>query len=267
MRLPRAKIILFLLLFGGIFALINFVGLDKPAKDFFYSFSRPLQAFFWTTGNNISGFFSGFFNAKNIRKENESLRSVNQELLSEFLFLRETKSENEFLKNSMGLGIDKEFELMLAQIVFKDVLRDSILIDKGLKDGIRKNQPVLTGQRALLGKIGEVYENFAEVILISNSGSSFDAKISGTDTIGVVKGNGRSEIRLEFVPKDKELRSGSFVVSAALGGIFPEGILIGEVREVENLDTNPFQSASISPSFNLKQLDRIFIIKNFDSLQ
>lgn len=267
MRLPGVKIILFVLLCGGIFALINFAGLDKPAKDFFYSFSRPLQAFFWTTGNNISGFFGGFFNAQNIKNENESLRSVNQELLSELLLLREAKSENEFLKNSMGLNIDKEFELMLTQIVFKDVLRDSILIDKGLKDGVRKNQPVLTGQRALLGRIGEIYENFAEVILISNSGSSFDAKISGTDTIGVMKGKGRSLIKLEFVPKDKELKAGSFAVSTALGGIFPDGILIGEVQEVENSDTNPFQSASINPSFDLKQLDRIFIIKNFDSLQ
>lgn len=267
MKFPGLKIIISALVFAGIFLLLNFTGFPKAIKGIFYSFSGPFQSFFWRTGQDVSGFTEAFFSSQNIKREDESLKAKNKELLSELLLLREVKGENEFLRNAMGIDIDKEFDLILAEVVGKDIFRDSILINKGLKDGVKKNQPVLTSQKTLLGKIGEVYENFSEVVLISNTEISFDAKVSETDIFGVVKGKGRSEIVLEFVPKKKELKVGNVVVSAALGGIFPEGILVGEIQEVKKSDTDPFQSARMKPSFDIKELDKLFIIENFSFLE
>lgn len=262
-----AKIILFASVFAGILFLLNFSGAPKAVKNFFYSLTSPLQSFFWRSGDDVFDFSAGFFAFRDIKKENELLRSKNKELLSELLMLRAVKSENEFLRNATGIGLEKDFNLILANVLAKDVFRDSILIDKGLIDGIKKNQPVLTGQKNILGRIGEVYDNFSEVILISSPEISFDAKISDTDIAGVVKGKGRLEVGIEFIPKDKELKTGDFVVSTALGGIFPEGIITGEIQEIRKSDTDPFQSAKIKPGFDINALDKLFIIKNFRSFE
>lgn len=267
MKFLGLKIAISALLIIGFFLLMNFTGFSKTVKSFFYSFSAPFQSFFWKIGGDVSDFRGSIFNFQIIKKENETLKTKNKELLAELLVLREIKNENEFLRNGMGLGIDKDFDLILAYVVGKDIFRDSILVNKGSKDGVRKSQPVITEQRTLLGKIGEVYDNFSEIVLISNPEVSFDAKVSESDIFGVIKGKGRSEISLEFVPKEKELKSGSFVVSAALGGIFPEGILVGEIREIKKLDTDPFQSAKIKPGFDIKKLDKLFIIENFRFFQ
>lgn len=273
MKFFNGKILLLGLFAVGIFVLLNLAGFSLTAKNFFYSFSAPIESFFWQTGNNISDFVKGFWGGQVIKKENESLKEKNKELLSELLRLRDIKSENEYLRTAMGIKLEKEFKYILANAVAKDVLRDSILINKGLKDGIKKNQPVITGQKTLLGKIGEVYDDFSEVILISSSEISFDAKImknefeANQDIVsGVVKGKGRSEMKLDFVSKDKDLKPGDFVVTAALGGIFPEGVLAGEIQDVEKSDTEFFQSASVKPAFDIQGLERLFIIEDFKSL-
>lgn len=263
----KLKTLIPVLFIIGVLILVNFTDFSKTIKGFFYSFSAPLNSFFWTAGNTISDFGGGLFNIQNLKKENELLKGKNKELLADIFLLKEVKNENELLKNSMGLEINKEFDLIFADIVGKDIFRDSILINKGSKDGVRKNQPVLTSQKTLLGRIGEVYENFSEIVLISSPDVSFDAKVSETDISGVLKGNGHSEISLQFVSKEKELKIGNFVVSTALGGIFPEGILIGEIQEIKKSDTDPFQSAKIKPSFDIKSLDKLFIVKNFRSLK
>lgn len=264
MKFSSFKILIPVVFFVGIFFLLNLTGLSQAVKGVFYAFASPLQSFFWKTGDNASDFGGGIFEFGNIKQKNEQLQEKNKELLAEILLLREVKNENDFLRKTMDIGLNKEFNLLLANIVAKDISRDSILINRGFKDGVKKNQPALTSQKTLLGKVGKVYENFSEVILISNSEISFDVKVSDIGVFAVAKGRGRSEINLEFVPKDKELKSGNFIISAALGGIFPEGLLVGEIKEIKKSDTEPFQSASIKPAFDIADLDKIFIIENFE---
>ncbi len=200
---------------------------------------------------------------KILKKELEAVYLENQALRGRIAVLAELKKENEDLRSALNIGLEKDFELELAQITGKDVSQDSILVDKGSKDGILKGFPVITSQKILLGRIGEVYENFSEVILISNKDSSFDAKIQDKDASGIVKGEGNLRLYLDLIPKNKEISKGEFVVTTALGGIFPKGILVGEITEVEKTDIQPFQKAGIKPSFRIDGLDRVFIIKQW----
>jgi len=161
--------------------------------------------------------------------------------------------------------LEKEFKLSLAEVVSKDISQDSILINKGSKDGIANNSPVITQQKTLVGKIGEVYENFSRVILISNKESSFDAKISDpeNDISGVVNGKGNLQLFLDFVPQEKEIKEGDFIVTTSLGGIFPKGLLVGQIGKVLRSDIEPFQQAKIRPAFDIRELETVFIITDF----
>ncbi len=260
---PKLKkgIIIFLLV--GFFLGLNLTLIAEEVRNFFYSISLPLQRIFWRAGDRVSDFFETISEIKNLKKENEELKFKIQELLAENTSLKELKKENEILREALDVGLRKEFKLTIAEVIGKDISQDSLIINKGSKDGISKGFPVITQQKILLGKISQVYENFSKVMLISHKESSFDVRIVDSEIQGLVRGNGNLKIYLDFVLSEKEIKVGDLLVTSALGGIFPEGLLVGEIKEIKKLDIESFQKAEIKPAFDIKEIERLFIIVSF----
>ena len=264
---PGVKIGLIIVLLIAFFIVLNLTSFSKEVKNFFYLISSPIQKTLWRAGDNLSDFFEVISEIEKLKKENEELLLKNQALLAENTRLKELKKENEVLREALEIGLEKEFKLLLSEVRGKDISQDTLLINKGSKDGISKGFPVITQQKALIGKIGEVYENFSKVILISNKESSFDAKImewdDDGDIRGVIKGKGNLKLFLDLIPQEKEIKEGNLVVTTVLGGIFPKGLLVGEIKEVLKSDIQPWQGAEIKPAFDIKELETLFVIINF----
>lgn len=259
----KIKPLAVVLLLAAFFYLLNLNGFLSPVKNFFYSISSPAQKKIWSNGINISGFFSGIREAQSLRKELEDLKAKNQELIAQNVALEELKKENETLRQALNIEMEKEFQLKFSYIVSKDVFEDSVLIDLGAEDGIKKGMPVISKEKTLVGRIGEVYDNYSEVIMITSKKSSFDAQISEKEVFGVVKGKGDSGLRMELIPKEKEVLAKDLVVSTTLGNIFPKGLLVGEITEVKKSDLEPYQSAEIKPAFEFSGAENLFVITNF----
>ncbi|GAG21194.1 unnamed protein product, partial [marine sediment metagenome] len=232
-----------LIIIIGILVILSLNFYQKEVKGFFYLISSPVQKSLWGAGDRISDFFEAIAEIKELKKENEALKLKVQELLSENSSLKELRKENQTLREALEIGLRDEFKLVLAEVIGKDIDQDSILINKGSKDGLSKDLPVITQQRVLLGRIIEVYENFSRVLLISNKESSFDGEIPEKEISGVVKGRGSLKMYLDLISKDKEVKEEDLVVSSALGGIFPNGLLVGLIKEVKKSDLKPFQQA------------------------
>lgn len=245
----KRKIFTIIILLLIVFAL-NFF--QKGAREFFYSISFPIQKTFWRTGGGAADFFEAIFQSQNLKKENEGLKLEIQELLSSQNYLKDLEEENKSLREALGLGLKDEYRLELAQVFGKDANKDSILIDKGSKNGISEGFFVITSQKVLVGKIREVYQNYSRVLLVSDKESSFEAKISGSNASGLAKGLGGSEVFLSLIPKDKEIKEGDLVVSGEFS--------IGLVKEVKKIDVNPFQEAEISAFLNVSDLNKVFIV-------
>jgi len=241
----------------------NLTGFSKSIRNLFFSISSPIQKNFWGIGDNISGFFGSISEGKRMWQENEELKLEIYNLTAENASLVNLEEENEALRGALDLGLKKEFELSFAEIVSRDVSQDFILIDKGSKDGLEKGMPVITWQKTLVGRIYEVYEGFSKVMLISNKESSFDAQISGQDISGVVKGRGNLSLYLDFVAKEQEIKKDDIVVTTALSGVFPAGILVGKISDVKKSDLEPFQEDEIAPAFDLKAERDVFIITGY----
>lgn len=256
----------------GIVILFLFIGVlnlfQKQFKNFFYFVSEPLQKTFWKAGNSASGLLGSFLELNNLANENKELNTRNQELLEEITILQQIKTENQALKEVIGAGQNKEFKLILTDVIGIDSYQDFILINKGSEDGISENMPVINAQKVLFGKIFEVYKNFSKVMLVSNRNSVLDIKIQKDDTIsppiyGAVRGEGNLAAILDLVPLDREVKNGDILITSSLEGVFPKGLLVGKITEVGRDDLKPFQTARIDLFFNLKQMDKLFVITDY----
>jgi len=256
----KNKVLIIVVVVVLIIFLLNFF--QKDVRSFFYSVSAPIQKVLWRAGERTSDFLGGIMRVKILKQELDELKLENQELIAQVVVLKDLKKENKTLRQALEIGFQKEFKLALVQIISKDISQDFILIDKGSEDGISKNMPVITQQRVLVGKISEIYKNFSKVMLISNKENSFDAKIQNEekDISGVVKGQGNFRILFDLIPREENLSQEDIVITSALGGIFPKGLLVGRIKEIKKSDVEPFQQAEIEPFFDVSQTETLFII-------
>ena len=233
---------------------------QKEVKNASYLISAPVQRILWRAGDKISVFSEAIYEAKNLKKEREELERKNQKLLFEIVGLKEIRKENEILRQALEIGLEKEFELTLATVISKDAFEDSILINKGSQDLISKGMAVITQEKVLLGKISEVYENFSRVELISSAKARFSAKIQEKDISGFIQGKGKFCLSFERIPQNKEVSKGDIALTDALGNDFLPGLLVGQIKEIKKDDTESFQTAEVSPFFNIKNIEKLFVI-------
>jgi rod shape-determining protein MreC len=252
--------ILFLVLV--IFFLFVFIFLQRPVRSFFYSVSQPIQQWFWSKGLENSSFWSGLFNAKDLKTENNNLKKENQLFLSKIVEFEQLKEENRKLRKVLDLGLTEELKLLETNILSRDTAKDFIVINRGIEDGLKEKMVVINYEKVLVGQIDEVYKNSSKVRLLTDNKMKFSVKIIDTDIQALANGQGNQKMLLELIPKDEEILSGALVVTSGLERKFPLGFLVGKIERVEKTDLTPFQKVEISPLFNLQGSNLLFVIIN-----
>lgn len=286
-KLSKSKFFIIAILLIVFFGLLNLTNFSKNINNFLYLASAPIQKVLWEVGDNVSDFFKTTFDIRELQEANKNLKLKVQELSAEVARLKNLRQENEALRKALNLDIQKEFEIAFASIISKDISEDSILINLGVADGIKKDMLVISPQKIFLGKIDQVYDNFSRVMLVSNKKNSFPINIQKTtnniikegneiakeynnnliskkeDVEAIIQGKGNFQIKINYIPIEAEIKDGDRVVTSISGGLFPSGILIGYLKNIERLGIEMFQQAEIIPAANIKELHNVFIITNF----
>ena len=255
----KLKVLLVIFL---VVVVIFFGFFSKQVKNFFYLKSVFFQKRLWDSGGRTFGFFDRIFRAEMINEENKKLRKENQKLLQQIVLLNQLKEENEMLREALNLGMEKDFQLKVADVLSQDVSKNAILINKGSEQGIKKAMPVITQEKVLIGKVEEVSNDFSRVVLISDPSNSFPVELEN-GTVGLIKGQGNQDLLLEKIPYNIDVGEGQIIVTNSLGGIFPKGLLVGKVKEVKKTDISPFQKIKVSLLFNPSELRKVFIITRY----
>lgn len=226
----------------------------SPTRGVFHFVFAPLESFFWKEGNGASQFFTS---------GDKLLESENLKLRAELAKLQGAKEENETLRIALALSKTSDFTFIVASILGKDAGSDMFLI-RLPEQGIAKiGMPVITPDKVLAGKVSEVSGSFATVLLISHSESSFDAKVSETNTVGLVRGQGSYRLLFDLVPKDAKLSLGDMVVTSNFSGAFPANLLVGTIEEIKVSDAQPFAKAFLTPFLNLQKEEFLLVITGF----
>ena len=262
-----------------LFVLIAFLNIfEKQIRNSFYFVSSPVAKVFERTGKNTSVFFESFFNAKNLKQENNNLKEENQKLLSENSLLQDLLEQNQALKNATETAKKNNFQITPVQIIGLDSANDFIIIDKGLEDGISENMPLISDKKVLYGKVFKIYKNFSQVMLISNKNSVLNVKIypaksveggvmpeiqEKTPIYGALRGGGNLSVYLDLVSPDVEIKQGDILITSALEGIFPKNLLVGKIISKNKNDLKPFQTAEIHPFFDIKNIENLFVITDY----
>jgi len=201
-----------------------------------------------------------------LKEENEELKNQIADLLEENRRLAMYEEENTKLSSLLKIAQRyPDYESTGAKIIAKDpgVWYDGFTINKGTSNDISANM-VLIAPEGLVGKVLESGATFSKAQSILDSRSSVPAMSVRTGDLGVVKGeytlSNRGLCKMEYIDGNAEIMVGDEIVTSHLSDIYPEGLPIGKVLELET-DTNGLTKyAVIEPYVDLKHLDTILVI-------
>lgn len=238
-------------------------GLASGLGNFVFKIFSPMEKIFIKTGNKVVGFFELLLSIKDLSKENLELRQKNLELETQLNQFKETDRENQILRDTLQISEKDQIIIDMAFVVGKDIqgIQDWILINKGTKHGVEKNMAVISKEMALVGKIVEVMNNFSKVMLITNKDSIVAAIIEGERSEGLVKKEERGKLFMDFIPRNEKLETGNRIITSGMDNIYPRGILIGKIEEIDFSQNQLFQKIFISPTVDFSKLEEVFIVK------
>jgi rod shape-determining protein MreC len=241
--------------------ILHQIGFLAPIENIVYKTTTPVHYIFTSASNKISGFFKVIFTARSLQKENKELKKKIDELIAENAQLKEAKVENEILRKQLGFAQQEDFQLLSAEIISFEPSNflKNFTISKGKNQGIQTGMAV-TCSGLLVGKIVKVSDNCSIVSLITDPESRIGGMVQDSRASGIIKGQLGYGLIMESIPQDEVINPGQEVITSGLGGEFPKGIVIGYIEDVSSRPNEIFQSATLRPAVDFRQLEIVFVI-------
>lgn len=141
-----------------------------------------------------------------------------------------------------------------------------IVINVGQADGIAPGMPVVTGGSVLVGRVAETGLHTSKVQLVTDPSSSVAVILQHSRATGLVVGQPDGSLRMIYIPQEDIVQVGDVVLTSGLGGAFPRGLILGQVKEVVQQDFALFQEAIIHPAVDYRRVELTLVIKAFQPL-
>jgi len=195
------------------------------------------------------------------REEIDALREQNTALRASVAELEEARLENERLQKIVGFIEASKLDALGARVIGRppSAWEGSLLIDRGSADGVKTGMPVLAPE-GLLGQTVEVTEHSAKVRLITDQRSGVAALIQATRAEGVVRGSIEGLLSMEYVSRTSTVTVGDIVITSGMGGIYPKGLMIGEVETMELDDNDLYPSISVRPTAQFEGIEEVVVL-------
>ncbi len=214
--------------------------------------TKPLRAVgSWVTDLTVS------------RGELETLRQQNVEMRQRLIELEEARQENERLRELVGFVEARELEVVGARVIGRPTTawESVITIDRGGADGVETGMPVLAA-RGVIGQVVETGERSSRVRLITDQRSGVAAMLQPTRAEGVVYGSVDGDLTMDFVSRDTTVNVGDVVLTSGMGGVYPKGLLIGEVADVQVNEADLYPRIRVRPSAVLAGLEEVVVLRD-----
>jgi rod shape-determining protein MreC len=208
-----------------------------------------------------------YFALQNTTKENEQVRRENDALKLQISQLQGKAAEADRLAALLNFRQShRDVPMIGARVIGTGAGTASLMIqlDRGERDGIRKNMGVITPD-GVVGKVVESYPNASQVLLLTDKESGVGAMLADSRIQSPVGGQGEPLLVMKYVPNDDEVNPGERVITSGMDRIFPRDLPVGTVAEVK--PGNPFKQIRVKPAANLERLEEVLVLLSLRPLE
>ena len=259
------KIVIWILFVGFILFLLSSGPGRKPvwspAEQFLIEITAPIQQGILKLVDAIEDFWLNYFYLVSVRQDNLRLMAAVDALKMENSRYRELLSTHKRLEKLLQFKQTTHWPVLAARVIGLDPTGwfKSVIINKGEKAGIEMDMPVVNAS-GVVGRVVSLSPNYAKVLLVIDQNSGVDCLVQRSRDRGILKGLSTEICKLCYVVKSSDVAVGDKIVTSGLGGVFPKGIPVGEVRHVREMSGNLFKDIDVRPEVDFSRLEEVLVI-------
>ncbi|MCG6910286.1 MAG: rod shape-determining protein MreC [Deltaproteobacteria bacterium] len=225
------------------------------------SIISPFQEVVSNSINFVKNIWKHYFDLVSVSKENVRLNRSLQEAEARNNQLIEMELSHARLKKLFEFKEALQKKVVAAEVIGRDPSPwfKTIIVNKGSQAGVARGMPVVIAE-GIAGLVTEVSAKYAKILLVIDQNSAVDALIQRNRARGIVKGEASGRLLFQYVLRKHDIHVGDVVVSSGLDGVFPKGIRIGYVDEVNRPDSGIFQQLSVTPYADFEKLEEVLIV-------
>lgn len=247
----------FLLLFIliEIFSITLLVNNNNFHKARFVNFTRQLAGNFYTKTSNFKQYLS-------LTEENKRLAEENNRLLN--IIESTYKSDEIFFRSVNDTIYNQRYQYTRARIINNSINKkhNFLTLNKGSLQGL-KSEMAVVADGSIVGVVKGVSKNYATVISLLNLDLRISSKVKKNGYFGSLNWSGQDyqTAILHEIPLHADIQVGDTIITSGYSSIFPEGILIGFIRDFEE-KSGSFYEIEVSLSTDFKKLSNVNVIGN-----
>lgn len=263
--LRRPPVFLALLFLASLFVFINSArraeNLGPVPQAVVLLFSYPEVAVTAAT-SGIASLWTDYVALVGLRQDYNELLAENARLRAERSRLFDLAAENARLKKLLDFKEQRPGTLLPARVIAaaQGGAAATLTIDRGSADGLRSDLAVVSYD-GLIGRTALVTPMTALVVLIEDPRSRVPVRTLRTRARGIVAGRGPGEdLLLERVRRTEDIEPGDELFTSGTGMVFPKGIRVGTVREVEKQTFGVLQNVELDPAVDFSRIEEVLVL-------
>lgn len=266
----KTLMVMVAVILAGILCAVISHNASSPLTSAIGTIFSPLQKLSGNIADALGDAEFSFRSASSYRDENEKLKEELQKYRKQLAEYGEMKQKVEAYEEIYGVKQKNEdFELCYAGIISRDSADPykSFVLNCGSGDGISVGDPVINGEY-VVGIVKKVNYSTCVVYSVIDPRINIGVYESGTGEYGYLCGTDelfdKNLCKLNGLDSSTSVISGGIVCTSGAGGVFPGGLIIGEVSSVKSDDVSAGYYAEVKPFVELDELTDVFVITQFE---
>lgn len=210
--------------------------------------------------NSGKGLWTDYLSLQTVRDENKKLKEQISQLQVQQQEDRGLMSEVHGLRALLDFRTGSPFETIAATLIGSSASPEfrAVTINKGKVDGVRPDMAVIT-PAGVVGRIIMPSARASQVQLLIDRNAAAGAMLERSRSQGIVVGEGSNYLSVNYLSRMSDIRTDDQVVTSGIDGIYPKGLLIGQVESFQ-LGVFDFTEIVIRPAVDFSSLEHVLII-------
>ena len=171
-------------------------------------------------------------------------------------------TENNQLRRLMGAREQVPTKSMLAEVLYdaRDASSRKIILDRGSNSDVALGLPVIDNQ-GVVGQVTRVFPFTSEVTLLTDKDQAIPVQLLRNGLRSVAYGRGKiGSLELRFTAPNADIKVGDIVVTSGLDGIYPAGLAVARVTQVDSNASGAFGGVICQPLAGIQNNRQLLIL-------
>ncbi len=258
----RAKMLFFALIAVGLLtadARVNALAMIRQAVGVAL---YPLQVVAMLPRDALFASSDYFTTLSTLKEENRQMREQQVLNAQQLQQSRQLLAENAYLRKLLDASERLQLKTVMSEILYdaRDPFSRKVILDRGERHGLKPGQPVIDDV-GVVGQVTRVFPFTAEVTLLTDKNHAIPVQVLRSGVRSVAYGRGQSGVlELRFMASNADIRKGDVVTTSGIDGVYPPGLAVATVAEVDTKTSDAFARILLEPTAGVSRHRQLLVL-------